>query len=199
MKKFLISLLLGVSMVTMAGCGNANKEVADTNVEQNEREGAYPNFQDKEVEEPIGLSKEDKEEKAIEEANNKLAYINSNFNAEETDVEVITICYIDNGIIHVYDSMDYSKSNKHTNAEVVTSAILNYDEEWLNTTLGICEHLIDYIKPSFEANGLDIGDYEIRYHECIGNPISKDFLCELSVIDEDGNVVKLLKEELENN
>ena len=191
MKKFLISLLLGVSMVTMAGCGNANKEVADTNVEQNEREGAYPNFQDKEVEEPAESSKEEKEEKAVEDANNKFAYINSSFNAKGTDVEAITLCYIYDGTIHVYNFMDYSKSTKHTNKEMAMAVAKFYDEEALNTSLRIGESMIEDIRVSFEFNKLNIDDYEIRFHDCIGNPNDETFY-EVVVADGNGNVLELL-------
>ena len=192
MKKFLISLLLGVSMVTMAGCGNANKEVADTNVEQNEREGAYPNFQDKEVEEPIGLSKEDKEEKAVEAFNNNFADINSS-RASESEVEYITFCYVYDGTIHVYDFMDYTNSNNYTNEDMATSMAMYLDKETLSVMLETAELIMNHVDASFTINGLDLNDYEIRYHNCIGNPHDETFY-EMFVSDEDGSVLELFGE-----
>ena len=191
MKKVLISLLLGVSMVTMAGCGNANKEVADVNVEQNEREGAYPNFQDKETDEPIGLSKEEKEEKAVENANNQFATANIKYNSKQNDVEVTTLCYVHNGTIHIYNFMNYP--NEDENEAMATSVAMCLDEELLTTMLETGNILVDTVEVSFKVNGLDIDDYEVRYHDCIGNPNNETFY-ELMVVDGDGNVLELLGE-----
>lgn len=195
MKKVLISLLLGVSMVTMVGCGNNSKEVANANVEQNEREGAYPNFQDKETDEPIGLSKEEKEEMAIENANNQFADVNAKYNSEQSDVEAITLCYIDNGIIHIYDFMDYTNSTKCTNEQMAISISVSLDEELLTNLLETGEIIIDNVKASFMINGLKINDYEIVYHECIGNPSNETFY-EIFVTDGDGNITKLFGEKV---
>ena len=193
MKKFLISLLLGVSMVTMAGCGNADKEVADTNVEQNEREGAYPNFQDKEVEEPVELSKEEKEEKAIENANNQFATANTKYNSQQNDVEVTTLCYIHNGTIHIYNFMNYP--NEGENEAMATSVAVCLDEELLTTMLETGDILVSAVNASFTINGLDINDYEVRYHDCIGNPNNETFY-EIMVTDGNGNVLELLGEKV---
>ena len=195
MKKFLISLLLGVSMVTMVGCGNNNKEVANTNVEENEREGAYPNFQDKETEEPIGLSKGDREEIAIEEANNVLSYNNKDFNSGNSEVEVITFCYIYDGTIHVYNFMDYGKSTKYTNEEMAMAVAEFYDEDALNTTLRIAKSIIKNVRASFKFHELNVDDYEIIFHDCIGNPNDETFY-EIVVADGDGNVIELLGEKV---
>lgn len=194
MKKVLISLLLGVSMVTMAGCGNNNKEVANTNVEQNEREGAYPNFQDEETDEPIGLSEEEREEKAIENVNRVYANVDANFNSNQSKVESTTVCYVHNGTIHIYHFMDYTKS-EYTNEEMAMGVATCYNEEDLDSTLGVAKSLIDQVRASLEINRLDVDDYEIRYHDCIGNPHEETFY-EIIVIDGNGNVVELFGEKV---
>ena len=193
MKKFLVSLLIGVSVVTMVGCGSNNKEVANTNVEQNEREGAYPNFQDKETDEPIGLSKEEKEEKAIENANNQFATANTKYNSQQNDVEVTTLCYIHNGTIHIYNFMNYP--NEGENEAMATSVAVCLDEELLTTMLETGDILVSAVNTSFTINGLDINDYEVRYHDCIGNPNNETFY-EIMVTDGNGNVLELLGEKV---
>ena len=192
MKKVLISLLLGVSMVTMAGCGNADKEVVNTKVEQIEREGAYPNFQDKETDEPIS-NEEDREERAVEAINNQFAKINAQYNSEQSEVEATTVCYIDHGTIHVYDFMDYSNSNECTNEEMAIAIATCFDEESLNNSLEISEIMIERVKTTFKLNALDLNNYEIRYHNCIGNPHNETFY-EIMVVDGDGNVLELFGE-----
>ena len=185
MKKFLVSLLIGVSMVTVVGCGNANKEVVNTNVEEN--------VQDKEADKPKVLSKEDKEEKAVEAFNNNFADINSSRKSESSDVEYITFCYVYNGVIHIYDFMDYTNSTNYTNEGMATSTFMYLDGETLGVMLETAELIMKHVDASFTINGLDMNDYEIRYHNCIGNPNNETFY-EVFVSDGNGNVLELLGE-----
>ena len=60
-------------------------------------------------------------------------------------------------------------------------------------SLEISEIMIERVKTTFKLNALDLNNYEIRYHNCIGNPHNETFY-EIMVVDGDGNVLELFGE-----
>ena len=177
MKKVLISLLLGVSMVTMVGCGNANKEVVNTKVEENIQE-----------------DKEEKETKIVNDINMKFAEVNSKHNSQQNDSEVFTVCYIKKGTLHIYNFINYLGQNE--NEEVFSSVVVYFDKQLLDIMLETGYSVLNTVETQFELNGLDIDDYEVRYHDCIGHPEDTTFY-ELLVMDGDGDMIELFGEKVD--
>lgn len=177
MKKVLISLLIGVSMVTMVGCGSNSNEVVETKVEENVQE-----------------DKEEKETKVVNDINMKFAEVNSKRNSQQNNSETFTVCYIKKGTIHIYNFINYLGQNE--NEEVFSSVVVYFDKQLLDIMLETGYSVLNTVETQFELNGLDIDDYEVRYHDCIGHPEDTTFY-ELLVMDGDGDMIELFGEKVD--